>query len=88
LIGSQQVPYIYEDRISEEDFNAALTKMYEMPEEERKALGQAGRSHIQENYSFEGYQKQWVEVMDKVHEEHGSWDNRKKYSPWNLTKVN
>jgi glycosyltransferase involved in cell wall biosynthesis len=88
LIGSQQVPYIYEDRISEEDFNAALTKMYEMSEEKRKALGQAGRNHVEQNYSFEGYQKQWVEVMDKVHEEHGSWDNRKKYSPWNLTKVN
>ena len=27
LIGSQQVPYIYEDRISEEDFVAALNKM-------------------------------------------------------------
>jgi glycosyltransferase involved in cell wall biosynthesis len=88
LIGSQQVPYIYEDRISENDFIESMTKMYEMSEEDRKALGQAGRGHVLKNYKFEDYQSRWVEVMDKVHEDHGSWDSRKKYSPWNLTKVN
>jgi glycosyltransferase involved in cell wall biosynthesis len=88
LIGSQQVPYIYEDRISEDDFIASLTKMYEMSDEERTALGEAGRQHVMNNYSFEGYQSNWVELMDRIHEEHGSWENRKKYSPWNLTKIN
>ena len=88
LIGSQQVPYIFEDRISQEDFVNALVKMYEMPEEERLKLGEAGRQHILENYSFENYKKQWIEVLDKVHEEHGSWENRKKYSPWGLHKIN
>jgi len=88
LIGSQQVPYIFEDRISQEDFINALVKMYEMPEEERLKLGEAGRQHILENYSFENYKKQWIEVLDRVHEEHGSWENRKKYSPWGLHKIN
>jgi len=88
LIGSQQVPYIYEDRISEEDFVNALTKMYEMSEEDREALGKSGQEHIAKNYSFETYQSRWVDLLDRVHEKHGSWDNRKKYSPWKLTKVN
>ena len=44
--------------------------------------------HILENYSFENYKKQWIEVLDRVHEEHGSWENRKKYSPWGLHKIN
>jgi glycosyltransferase involved in cell wall biosynthesis len=88
LIGSQQVPYIFEDRISQEDFVNALIKMYEMPEEERLKLGEAGRQHILKNYSFENYKKQWIEVLDRVHEEHGSWENRKKYSPWGLHKIN
>ena len=88
LIGSQQVPYIYEDRISEKDFIDALTKMYEMSREEREALGEAGRGHVLKDYSFKDYQKRWVEVMDGVHERHGSWENRKLYSPWKLTKVN
>jgi glycosyltransferase involved in cell wall biosynthesis len=88
LIGSQQVPYIYEDRISEEGFINALTKMYEMSEEDRLSLGQEGREHVLKNYAFENYQSQWVELMDGVHERHGSWENRKIYSPWKLTKVN
>ncbi len=88
LIGSQQVPYIFEDRISQDDFVDALVKMYEMPEEDRLKLGEAGREHVLKNYSFENYKKQWIEVLDRVHEEHGSWENRKKYSPWGLYKIN
>ena len=88
LIGSQQVPYIYEDRISEKDFIDALTKMYEMGQEERKSLGKAGREHVEKNYSFEKYQKGWIDIMDKTHQKHGSWEDRKIYSPWNLQKIN
>ena len=88
LIGSQQVPYIYEDRVSQEDVVDAMTKMYEMSKEERQSLGDAGRQHIIDNYSFEDYQDRWVEVMDTVHEKHGSWQNRKNYSPWTFKKVN
>jgi glycosyltransferase involved in cell wall biosynthesis len=88
LIGSQQVPYIFEDRICEEDFVAAITKMYNMDPQERKSLGEAGREHVIKNYNFENYKSQWVEVLEKVHEEQGSWENRKSYSPWNLKKIN
>jgi|TARA_R110000824_G_scaffold67379_1_gene174639 glycosyltransferase involved in cell wall biosynthesis len=87
LIGSQQVPYIFEDRVSEEDVVDAMTKMYEMDKEERKSLGDAGRQHVLENYSFEDYKKQWVELMEDVHDRHGSWETRKNYSPWTLKKI-
>jgi len=88
LIGSQQVPYIFEDRICEEDFVNALTKMYNMDPEERKALGLAGRGHVMKNYNFENYQSRWVEVLENTHKKHGSWDTRKSYSPWSLKKIN
>ena len=88
LIGSQQVPYIFEDRINEEDFVDALVKMHEMGKDKRKELGNAGRQHVLKNYSFESYQSKWVEVMDQVHKKYGSWENRKLYSPWKLTKLN
>ena len=39
VIGSQQVPYIYEDRISQKDFNRALTKMYKMPKSQAIMMG-------------------------------------------------
>ncbi len=88
LIGSQQVPYIFEDRVSEDQVVSAMEKMYKMTKEEREALGQAGRQHVVENYSFEKYQSGWVDILDKVHEKHGSWENRKNYSPWTFKKVN
>ena len=87
VIGSQQVPYIYEDRVSQEEFMKALEKMYHMSDEERDALGLAGSKHIRENYSFEKYRTNWVELMDKVHEKYGSWENRKHYKSWELREI-
>jgi len=80
IIGSQQVPYIYEDRISKKDFFNALSMMYDGGEEYRKELGDNGRKHILENYNFETFNKQWVDLMLKIHEEMGSWETRKGYS--------
>ena len=88
VIGSHQVPYIYEDRISEDQFVDSLTKMHEMSDKERSDLGKSGREHVKKNYSFEKFQNQWVEVMDEVNEKHGSWENRKIYKPWKLTRIN
>ena len=87
VIGSQDVPYIYEDRVNKEDFIAALTKMVEMTPEEREALGQAGREHVQKNYSFEKFTKDWIEVVDDVVEKHGSWETRKNYKTYEFTEL-
>ena len=88
IIGSQQVPYIYEDRVSKEDFMSAMREMYNMSKEEREALGKAGREHVLTNYSYEKYQQKWVDLLDRVHEERGSWETRKQYSPWTFKKIN
>tara|TARA_R110000796_G_scaffold54835_2_gene128099 strand:+ start:3255 stop:4520 length:1266 start_codon:yes stop_codon:yes gene_type:complete len=87
LIGSQAVPYIYEDRISREDFVQALHTMYAMPKQERKKLGLLGREHVQKNYNFEKFNKSWVELMDKIIEEKGSWDSRVGYKPWHIKEI-
>ena len=87
IIGSQQVPYIYEDRISKEDFKAALHKIYNMTPEERKQLGEMGREHVEKNYSFEKYCEGWVEIRTEVYEKHGSWDTRKNHKTWEFREV-
>ena len=87
IIGSQQVPYIYEDRISKEDFKAALHKIYNMTPEERKQLGEMGREHVEKNYSFEKYCEGWIEIMTEVYEKHGSWDTRKNHKTWEFREV-
>jgi len=87
IIGSQQVPYIYEDRISKEDFHAALDRIYAMSREERRELGLKGRQHVETNYSFQQYCEGWVDIMTKVYEEHGSWDTRNGYESWEIREL-
>ena len=87
VIGSQQVPYIYEDRISESHFKSALSNIYDMGHEERKKLGAAGRNHALTNYGFNDFKQKWVDVMTNIHEDHGSWDSRKKYTSINFKEI-
>ena len=87
IIGSQEIPYIYEDRVSEEDFVSALVKLYNMSPDERAALGKKGRSHVLKNYSFEKYGERWDELFEKIKDTHGSWETRKNYQTWHLQEV-
>tara|TARA_R110000765_G_scaffold376415_3_gene467176 strand:- start:739 stop:1083 length:345 start_codon:yes stop_codon:yes gene_type:complete len=80
VIGSQDVPYIYEDRLSEGQVVSALEKIFVMSREERRELGIKGREHVMENYNFETFNKQWINIMTEIYEEEGSWENRKKYN--------
>jgi len=87
VIGSQDVPYIYEDRLNNTDFVNALLKMYNITAKEREALGQAGREHVQKNYNFNSYTNEWVKIIDETIEKHGSWDKRKLYKPYTFTEI-
>ena len=82
VIGSQDVPYIYEDRISNTDFVNALLKIHNMTRQERKALGRKGYDNVQKNFNFEQFQSNWVKIMADVHEKFGSWSTRKNYKTW------
>lgn len=84
IIGSQEVPYIYEDRISKEDFIAALEKIHNMTRTERKAVGRKGYDNVQKNFGFEQFQKSWVTIFTEFHEKYGSWETRKKYKNWEV----
>ena len=87
LVGSQEVPYIYEDRLAADQVVEALTQMYDLSREERKEIGLKGREHVLKNYNFKDFNKKWVDLMLKVHEERGSYGNRKKYNPWEFFKL-
>ena len=87
IIGSQDVPYIYEDRINKDQFISALSKIYDMSATERRKMGMAGRRHVEENYNFENFNKTWVDFMDKIYEKNGSWENRKNYSGIRFVEV-
>ena len=84
IIGSQQVPFIYEDRINKDDFINALVKLYEMTPKERNALGASGREWTQKQFNFDNFIQQWDDLFTKVHEEKGSWETRTGYQAYEM----
>jgi len=87
VIGSQSVPYIYEDRISKSHFISALKKITFISKEDRKEMGLKGLKHVQKNYNFNSYKQKWVEIMLDVYEKNGSWDIRENYSGIYFKKI-
>ena len=87
VIGSQDVPYIYEDRISKEDFLEAIEDFYNMPKDARSEMGKKGREHVIANYSIETYVDNWYKVFQKVFDTYGSWDTRKNYNKWEMFEL-
>ena len=87
IIGSQNVPYIYEDRISTEDFVSALLKFYNYSPEARRALGVSGRDHVMKNYNFETFNKTWIDIMTEIYETNGSWEDRKNYKNYRFEEI-
>jgi len=87
VIGSQQVPFIYEDRISKEDFLAAMLKIYNMTDKQRHKLGKKGRAYVEKNYNFENFHKSWERIIADVIEKHGSWNTRKGHKAWTLKEA-
>jgi glycosyltransferase involved in cell wall biosynthesis len=86
IVGTQDIPYIYEDRVSGEDVVNALLKMWEMSDKQRKKVGELGRQHVKNNYNFEAHEQQWIDLITDLHEKHGSWPT-KLYKGWELLEV-
>ena len=87
IIGSQQIPYIYEDRLSQELVVNAMLEMYNKTPEERKLMGLRGREHVMKNYNFDNFCKKWDEIFTMMHAEEGSWKTRKPQQRWILKEV-
>ena len=87
IIGSLQVPYIYEDRISQKDFEATLNKALKLSKKKYSELSDKCVQHVKDNFNFETFEKSWIEFFDKAIEESGSWETRKNYDRWHLLEV-
>ena len=90
IIGSQTVPFIYEDRLNKDDFVNALEEVYDAwknnPEKYKK-WSETGREHLQKNYNFKDFRERWINLMLDLHERYGSWENRKNYKHWQLKSL-
>ena len=87
VIGSLQVPYIYEDRISQDDFNKVMKKAINISAKAYKTMSSGGMNHVKNNYNFDQYEQRWVNTIDEIIEREGSWKTRKNYKRWHLMEV-
>ena len=87
IVGSQEVPFIYEDRLSQEPVVNAMLEMFNKTPEQRKEMGLKGRKHVEKNYNFENFVETWDKILTKVHEEQGSWETRNRKQNWTLKEV-
>jgi len=87
IIGSQEVPYICEDRIDENAFINALTTFHGLSKDEKAKMGALGRKHLVDNYHMNLFAEKWEKILSDTIEKHGSWDTRKNYQTWELREV-
>ena len=78
LVGSQSVPYIYEDYVSAEKIADALMQMYELGSEGRKELGQKARNYALSEFGYQKTIDLWhdslLDLLENWKERHESWD--------------
>jgi len=63
LVGSQQVPYIYEDYVGAEQIADAIYRMYKLSPEERKALGQKAKKYVESEFNYANTVNSWHDTM-------------------------
>ena len=66
VVGSQSVPYIYEDYVSIEDAGEAIFKLYSMNENEIDALGNKAREYVLSEFSINNTIDAWHNSLKKL----------------------
>lgn len=70
LVGSQQVPYIYDDRVNNQDVANALLQVFKMGRAARKKLGLKAREWALEKFGMDVMANGWDEALTKAMENH------------------
>ena len=86
LVGSQMVPYIYEDYCKNESTSEAFMKMYELGPEGRKKLGQKAREYVLSEFKLQKTVDLWDESLTKLIEDWKN-DREKIYKPWRMKEM-
>lgn len=82
LVGSQMVPYIYEDHVSNTTIANAIMEMYEMGEEKRKEIGQKALEYARTEFSIRNMVDKWDKTLSNTIE---NWRSRRK--SWECIKM-
>ena len=66
MVGSQLVPYIYDDHVNYLDLAEAYWKLYKMTPEEKAKIAEKNIAYCDFEFSYENMIKQWDETLDKT----------------------
>ena len=66
LVGSQSVPYIFEDYVSQDKIADAIKKIYDMDNTKRQNLGKKARKYVLENFKYEKTVKEWDKSLENT----------------------
>jgi glycosyltransferase involved in cell wall biosynthesis len=81
-VGSQVVPYIYEDYVSIDTTANAIEKIYSMSKDERKKLGEKARNYVQSEFAYQDVIDRWHETLNETIE---NW--RSRYNTWKKVTI-
>ena len=77
LVGSQMVPYIFEDYVSAETTANGIMKLYEMGPEERKKVGMRARNYVMSEFNHQKMIDDWDRTLKDVIK---NWKNKPRWS--------
>ena len=63
LVGSQSVPYIYEDYTSTQSFSNAMMKIYEMSDQEKAKLSKKVKDYADHEFRYQDTVDEWHNTM-------------------------
>ena len=66
LVGSQSVPYIFEDYVPQDKIADAIKKIYDMDIIKRQSLGKKAREYVLENFKYEKTVKEWDKSLENT----------------------
>ena len=83
LVGSQMVPFIYEDHVSNETVADAYMRIYELGAEGRRELGKKAREYVRSEFNMRDTIAMWDDTMGGIID---AWkaDKSKVYQSWTL----
>ncbi|TXH08516.1 MAG: glycosyltransferase family 1 protein [Spirochaetes bacterium] len=84
LVGSQMVPYIFDDHFKHEDLSAALQKVYSMSPEEKEVLAKKNIAYAEHEFGYEKMISEWDRTLDKVIKDFKSSPPKR----WTCSKLN
>lgn len=75
--GSQQIPYIYDDRVSHDEVVKGLCKLYDMSRQERKALGSRAREWTKSTFDLGQMVSSWDKLIESEIMIHQNKDSKR-----------